>query len=91
MINEEKLEEFKKNARALYDSMSNKDVNALVFFTNTKVSKKDTDKLSELLTEEFGKPMYMIFMEPSNEYMERTITFGKISNDIFNDIFEKEN
>lgn len=83
MINEEKLEEFKSNARALYDSLNNKDVNALVFFTNTKVSKKDTNKLSELLTEEFGKPMYMIFIEPFNEYTDKTITFGKIPDDAF--------
>ena len=87
MINTEKLEEFKRNARALYDSLNNKDVNALVFLTYTKVSKKDIDILSELLTEEFGKPMYMIFIEPFNEYVDRTITFGKIPDDVF----EKEN
>lgn len=78
MINTEKLEEFKRNARALYDSLNNKDVNALIFFTNTKVPKKDIETLSEILTEEFGKPMYMVFIEPFNEYNNRTITFGKI-------------
>ena len=78
MINMEKIEEFKRNARVLYDSLDNKDVNALVFFTNTKVSEKDIDELSKMLTEEFGKPMYMVFMEPFSKFANRTISFGRI-------------
>ena len=78
MINMEKIEEFKRNARVLYDSLDNKDVNALVFFTNTKVSEQDIDKLSKILTEEFEKPMYMVFMEPFSKFANRTISFGRI-------------